>query len=222
LDASVRPEDIVMGFGPPEGDAAVWAALQDANTQEAMTFALPGPEGSYAFDPPTEDVFMHQEMIEMLYHTLWETVHVFFEHRERGYVVGQSEFLYPFLGREKQATDDLIADVANSIQMKVHDDAKLRSQLAHEQAEQISAAFQRGISHGIRDSALAKCEAHSVDTIVLSGGVIQNELLLEDFREATAKAPLRIWTNHAVPPNDGGIGLGQAALAAFGQFDPTI
>ena len=48
---------------------------------------------------------MHQEMIEILYHTLWETVHVFFEHRELGHDVGASEFLYPFLGTEKQGTD---------------------------------------------------------------------------------------------------------------------
>ena len=47
---------------------------------------------------------MHQEMVEILYHTLWETVHVFFEHRELGHDVGASEFLYPFLGREKQGT----------------------------------------------------------------------------------------------------------------------
>jgi D-sedoheptulose 7-phosphate isomerase len=138
LEAIVRPEDIVMGFGPPEGDPAVWAALQEANAKEAMTFALPGSEGSYALEPVTEDVFMHQEMIEMLYHTLWETVHVFFEHRELGYDVGQSEFLYPFLGREKQATDDLVAEVSNSIQMKVRDDSRLRSQVAREQSEQIS------------------------------------------------------------------------------------
>ena len=138
VEAIVRPEDIVMGFGPPEGDPAVWAALQDANAKDAMTFALPGTEGSYALEPPTEDVFMHQEMIEMLYHTLWETVHVFFEHRELGYDVGQSEFLYPFLGREKQDTDALVDEVAESIQMKVRDDSKLRDQVAREQAEQIS------------------------------------------------------------------------------------
>jgi len=138
LDAVVRSEDIVMGFGPPEGDTDVWAALQEASVKDAMTFALPGSEGSYALDPVTRDEFMHQEMIEMLYHTLWETVHVFFEHRELGYDVGQSEFLYPFLGREKQGTDDLVSEVARSIQMKVHDDAKLRDQVAAEQSDQIS------------------------------------------------------------------------------------
>jgi hypothetical protein len=63
------------------------------------------------------------------------------------------------------------------------------------------------------------CDACEVDTIVLSGGVFQNELLLEDFRSLMAAEPLRIWTNGAVPPNDGGISLGQAALAAFGRFD---
>lgn len=134
----LRPEDIVMGFGPPEGDPMVWATLQEAHAQNAMTFALPGTEGSYSLEPVTEDPFMHQEMVEILYHTLWETVHVFFEHRELGYDVGDSEFLYPFLGREKQGTDGLIAEVANSIQMKVHDDATLRDRVAREQAEQIS------------------------------------------------------------------------------------
>ena len=56
----------------------------------------------------TQDPFMHQEMIEILYHTLWETVHVFFEHRELGHDVGESGFLYPFLGQEKQETGDLV------------------------------------------------------------------------------------------------------------------
>ena len=55
---------------------------------------------------------MHQEMIEILYHTLWETVHVFFEHRELGHHLGETEFLYPFLGRGKQGTDGLVAEVA--------------------------------------------------------------------------------------------------------------
>src|SRR5580692_4759621 len=137
LEAILHPADIVMGFGPPEGDSEVWATLQHAHLQQAMTFALPGIAGSYAVDAATQDPFMHQEMIEVLYHTLWETVHVFFEHRELGHEVGDSGFLYPFLGTEKQGTADLVAEVASSILMKVRDDAKLRAQVAREEAEQI-------------------------------------------------------------------------------------
>jgi len=137
LEAILRPEDIAMGFGPPEGDPEVQAALQQAHGQDAMTFALPGVEGSYAVEAATQAPFMHQEMIEILYHTLWETVHVFFEHRELGYEVGDSGFLYPFLGTEKQGTVSLVAEVASSILMKVHDDGTLRAQVAREEAEQI-------------------------------------------------------------------------------------
>jgi D-sedoheptulose 7-phosphate isomerase len=140
LEVILRPEDIVMGFGPPEGDAEVWAALESAHARGAMTFALPGPSGSYALKPATQDPFIHQELVEIFYHTLWETVHVFLEHRELGQDVGQTEFLYPFLGQKKQETAGIVDDVAASIQMKVHDDTSLRTRLAKEQSEQIAAA----------------------------------------------------------------------------------
>ena len=146
LRAILSPEDIVMGFGPPESDSEVMAALAWARSRKAMTFALPGHDASYALDAVTQDPFIHQEMIEILYHTLWETVHVFLEHRELGQDVGQSEFLYPFLGQKKQETTDIFEDVAASILMKVHDDTQLRTQLATEQAEQIANAS-RAIHH---------------------------------------------------------------------------
>src|SRR5690349_10627144 len=47
LETLLKPADIVMGFGPPEGDPEVWATLQAARGRDAMTFALPGTEGSY-------------------------------------------------------------------------------------------------------------------------------------------------------------------------------
>jgi D-sedoheptulose 7-phosphate isomerase len=140
LETILHPEDIVMGFGPPEGDDEVRSALKFAQARNALTFALPGAEGSYAVEAFTQDPFIHQEMIEILYHTLWETVHVFLEHRELGYQVGESGFLYPFLGQEKQKTGDLVSEVAASIRMKVQDDSALRVQVAREQAEQISSA----------------------------------------------------------------------------------
>lgn len=140
MEAILQPEDMVMGFGPPEGDHEVSQALSFARSHGAMTFALPGANASFTLDPPMRDPFIHQELIEILYHTLWETVHVFFEHRELGHDVGESEFLYPFLGQQKQETEDIIAQVAASIQMKVRDDSLLRQQVARDQSEQISNA----------------------------------------------------------------------------------
>ena len=135
--ALVRPEDIVMGFAPPEGDPEVAEVLRGAKGQGAQVFSLPGDEGDYAVAPPSPDPYIHQEIVEILYHTLWETVHVFFEHRELGHEVGSSSFLYPFLGREKQDTGAVVAEVAASIEMKARDDEKLREQIAGEQAGRI-------------------------------------------------------------------------------------
>jgi D-sedoheptulose 7-phosphate isomerase len=137
LEAIVRPEDIVMGFGPPEGDPEVQLALRAAAVRGAMTLALPGAEGTYAMQPATPDPFAHQELLELLYHTLWETVHVFFEHRERGHDVGPAAFLYPFLGQTGRPAADPTEDVARSILQKAGDGAALRARVAREMADEI-------------------------------------------------------------------------------------
>ena len=128
-----------MGFGPPEGDARVASALEAARKIGAMTFALPGREGDYFVESFSPDPFLHQEMIEILYHTLWETVHVFLEHGELDSEAGDASFLYPFLGSGRDAADPR-AEVAESIRMKVNDDARLRERVAAEEAERIAEA----------------------------------------------------------------------------------
>ncbi|HZQ51105.1 MAG TPA: SIS domain-containing protein [Bryobacteraceae bacterium] len=142
LDAILLPQDIVMGFGPPAGDPDVNAVLSEAAKRGAMTFALPGEQGGYRLATPTSHPFMHQELIEILYHTLWETVHVFFEHRELGLDVGEAGFLYPFLGQEKQETESILDQVAASIRMKVEDDAALRNRVLEQEIKSITAAVQ--------------------------------------------------------------------------------
>jgi hydrogenase maturation protein HypF len=82
---------------------------------------------------------------------------------------------------------------------------------------EIARAFQRGIAEGVHDATTALCHRHNTDTVVLSGGVFQNELLLRDLKGLLEPEQQQIWTNHAVPANDGGISFGQAALAALGD-----
>ncbi len=77
----------------------------------------------------------------------------------------------------------------------------------------IARAFHRGLAAGVRDAILALLDAHGLDTVVLSGGVFQNERLLADLKALLDPHPIQVWTNREVPPNDGGISLGQAAFA---------
>jgi hydrogenase maturation protein HypF len=79
----------------------------------------------------------------------------------------------------------------------------------------IARRFHRGLAHGLCDAILTT----GMHTVVLSGGVFQNDLLLRDLGALLTEAGREVWTNRAVPANDGGISLGQAALAAFGRFD---
>ena len=110
-------------------------------------------------------------------------------------------YLFPFVDNQldfRPLLDDLIGD-----------------RLAGRERSEIARAFQRGIAKGLRDAVSTLCHVHEVDTLVLSGGVFQNELLLADLKALLAPERLNIWTNHVVPPNDGGISLGQAAMAAL-------
>jgi hydrogenase maturation protein HypF len=80
----------------------------------------------------------------------------------------------------------------------------------------IARGFHRGIAQGICDAVTRVGEFRKA---VLSGGVFQNEMLLGELHALLAPAGFEIWVNHTVPANDGGISLGQAALAAFGRSD---
>jgi hydrogenase maturation protein HypF len=93
--------------------------------------------------------------------------------------------------------------------------ALVRDRVRGRDVREIARAFHRGIAAGVRDAVTQLCSTHDTDTIVLSGGVFQNEILLSDLKTLLERDSFVIWTNHAVPANDGGISLGQAALAAF-------
>jgi len=53
-----------------------------------------------------------------------------------------------------------------------------------------------------------------VNQVVLSGGVFQNSILLTGLIHALEKKEFQVFTHSQVPPNDGGICLGQAMVAA--------
>ena len=121
------------------------------------------------------------------------------EHQARS-VASAEAYPFPF--------DDAELDFRPLLQAVVKDRALGRD------IGEIARAFHRGIATGAGSAAVRLAEKHGIDTLVLSGGVFQNELLLHDIQTFLEGKGLHIWMNQIVPPNDGGISLGQAALAA--------
>lgn len=89
-------------------------------------------------------------------------------------------------------------------------DAVVADRVAGRPIEPIARAFHAAVAQAV----LALSHISGAARIVVSGGVFQNALLLELL---TAELGERLWFNRAVPPNDGGLSLGQAAYAALHQ-----
>jgi hydrogenase maturation protein HypF len=79
--------------------------------------------------------------------------------------------------------------------------------------EVVAARFHNGVAAAIVAGCELGREATGLATIALSGGVFQNLLLLERTVAGLEARGFRVLTHGRVPPNDGGISLGQAAIA---------
>jgi hydrogenase maturation protein HypF len=80
---------------------------------------------------------------------------------------------------------------------------------------EVARAFHTGLAQGLADALARLADEHAVDTVVVSGGVLQNRLLLSELLARIGSASLTIWGNRSVPPNDGGLSFGQAVLACM-------
>jgi hydrogenase maturation protein HypF len=78
-------------------------------------------------------------------------------------------------------------------------------------AAEIAAAFHETIAQAAADACAAAVQPR---TVVLSGGTFQNLRLLESVERRLREHGFRVLSHRLVPPNDGGISYGQAAVAA--------
>ncbi|MBI9053779.1 MAG: carbamoyltransferase HypF [Bacteroidales bacterium] len=81
-------------------------------------------------------------------------------------------------------------------------------------ASEISAKFHNTIVQAILNIALRIKSDVGLRKVVLSGGVFQNRYLLEKSIQILTKNNFEVYTNRIVPPNDGGIALGQLVVAS--------
>jgi D-sedoheptulose 7-phosphate isomerase len=149
LDGVAEADDIVIAYGAGEDETGETAAgVGLARERGCLTVAFAPAGAEWELEPAVEDPFIRQELVETLYHVLWELVHVFFEHRgllsgrEAGPVhdTGESSFLYPFLSEGEHDLDAVVDDVRRSALMKAEEVAALREQTLGENADVIAAA----------------------------------------------------------------------------------
>lgn len=114
---------------------------------------------------------------------------------------GVAPYLFPFADNE--------LDFRPALAQIVQD--RLKGRGIHE----IARAFHAGLAAGVVDTCIRLANDYDSRTVAVSGGVFQNDLLLEMIKTGLEQSGLSLLANHQVPPNDGGISLGQAAIAAW-------
>ena len=76
-------------------------------------------------------------------------------------------------------------------------------------------AFHRTVARGIQDLCVKIREESGEQRVVLSGGVFQNRLLTEEAVLLLVGSGFEVYCHRLVPPNDGGLALGQAVIAGL-------
>jgi hydrogenase maturation protein HypF len=78
----------------------------------------------------------------------------------------------------------------------------------------VGGRFHEAVAVATATACEVEAERRGLDLAVLSGGVFQNRLLLERTAALLGARGLRVLIPQRLPPNDGGIAYGQAAIAA--------
>jgi hydrogenase maturation protein HypF len=90
----------------------------------------------------------------------------------------------------------------------------LLEDLSHIRIPVIAAKLHNTVAQVILQTSQQIRKNTSINKVVLSGGVFQNKYLLEKTSELLRNETFRVFTNHLIPANDGGISLGQLAVTS--------
>ena len=116
-----------------------------------------------------------------------------------------SEAVYPF---------GLIEGTPTKLDMRPLIQAIVEDVRAGQSVPQILGRFHNSVAELLVNRCIWLREQRNINEVALSGGVFQNQLLLEGLLARLDKVGFTVYTNRQVPPNDGGVSLGQAAVAA--------
>ncbi len=89
----------------------------------------------------------------------------------------------------------------------------IKAYLEGSSSEKLAYLFHEALAFLIAQALLEASEKYALKSALLTGGVYQNTLLLELTIRKLEEGGMKVYTHHLIPPNDGGISLGQALAA---------
>jgi hydrogenase maturation protein HypF len=113
-------------------------------------------------------------------------------------------------------------DIEDDNGMQIISFSKTIRMIIEDLKQKINPRVIAGIFHNTVAAALVRAcvlirRRHHLSRVALSGGVFQNDLLLKKLISGLRAEGFKFYINESVPPNDGGISFGQAAVAAAQQ-----
>jgi hydrogenase maturation protein HypF len=108
--------------------------------------------------------------------------------------------LYPFLAEKPVLFSETLKTIIND--------------MPRHTISVISAKFHNTVAQVILEVARQMKKETTINKVILSGGVFQNKYLLEKSLYLLNRNRFKVFTNHLVPANDGGISLGQLVIAS--------
>ena len=138
----------------------------------------------------------------------WERVYLNNRPDKLGWYKPHLETSFKWIKELELSEDSNIIDVGGGASTLVDDllNGRCIGEISHRFHTTLVFLFS-DLCHTIREET-------GIDRVVLSGGVFQNAFMLKELDNALSNRNFRVYSHTTVPCNDGGISLGQAAVAA--------
>jgi len=210
-------------FPLPGGDAAI---KKPARTALALLWSL-GMEWDDALDSVkefcAEDQVTLRVQLEKKINTpmtssmgrLFDAVSALAGVRQKVNYEGQAAIEFEALADSAEAGHYAFGVESGQVGVRGVVEALVKDTVAGVPIQKISARFHHGLAEAVRETVKRISAETSLRTVVLSGGVWQNLTLLRRTLSLLRKDGFEVYIHREVPTNDGGLSLGQAAIAAY-------